>query len=69
MIHISHTGLEEAMEWEKQLLRQGGETGHNRQCAMGFHLECSDPPGESCECHCHPWHWDDNMIPQPGAAA
>lgn len=24
-----------------------------RQCAIGFHDECSDPAGEECECPCH----------------
>lgn len=26
----------------------------NRQCSIGYHEECSDPQGESCECPCHP---------------
>ena len=25
----------------------------NRQCSIGYHSECSDPAGESCECPCH----------------
>lgn len=25
----------------------------NRQCSIGYHNECSDPRGESCECPCH----------------
>lgn len=25
----------------------------NRQCSIGYHDECSDPAGESCECPCH----------------
>lgn len=25
----------------------------NRQCSIGWHGECSDPGGESCECPCH----------------
>lgn len=25
----------------------------NRQCSLGYHDECSDPAGESCECPCH----------------
>lgn len=24
-----------------------------RQCSIGWHLECSDPRGEECECPCH----------------
>jgi hypothetical protein len=27
----------------------------NRQCSLGWHDDCSDPFGESCECECHPW--------------
>jgi len=26
----------------------------NRQCSIGWHAECSDPDGETCECPCHP---------------
>ena len=26
----------------------------NRQCSIGYHGECSDPQGETCECPCHP---------------
>jgi hypothetical protein len=25
-----------------------------RQCSIGWHEECSDPSGASCECPCHP---------------
>jgi hypothetical protein len=25
----------------------------NRQCSIGWHHECSDPRGASCECPCH----------------
>lgn len=25
----------------------------NRQCSIGWHAECSDPAGASCECPCH----------------
>lgn len=25
----------------------------NRQCSIGWHGECSDPAGASCECPCH----------------
>jgi len=25
----------------------------NRQCSIGYHMECSDPLGERCECPCH----------------
>lgn len=25
----------------------------NRYCSIGYHLKCSDPNGESCECPCH----------------
>jgi hypothetical protein len=25
----------------------------NRQCSIGWHGECSDPEGVSCECPCH----------------
>jgi len=24
-----------------------------RQCSIGWHAECSDPAGVSCECPCH----------------
>jgi hypothetical protein len=27
----------------------------NRQCSIGYHDECSDPNGISCECPCHKW--------------
>jgi hypothetical protein len=26
----------------------------NRQCAIGYHAECTDPEGETCGCPCHP---------------
>lgn len=26
----------------------------NRQCSIGWHTECSDPAGATCECPCHP---------------
>lgn len=26
----------------------------NRQCATGYHNECSDPDGLGCGCPCHP---------------
>lgn len=29
--------------------------GTNRQCAIGWHSECSDPNGEECTCPCH-WY-------------
>jgi hypothetical protein len=25
----------------------------NRQCSIGYHDECSDPAGETCQCPCH----------------
>jgi len=25
----------------------------NRQCSIGWHSECSDPAGTSCDCPCH----------------
>ena len=25
----------------------------NRQCSIGYHDECTDPAGETCECPCH----------------
>lgn len=25
----------------------------NRQCSIGWHSECTDPAGRSCECPCH----------------
>jgi hypothetical protein len=25
----------------------------NRQCSIGYHRECSDPQGVTCECPCH----------------
>ena len=25
----------------------------NRQCSIGYHLECSDPSGNECGCPCH----------------
>jgi hypothetical protein len=31
----------------------GAVLGFNRQCSIGYHMECSDPQGEECECPCH----------------
>ena len=25
----------------------------NRQCSIGWHNECSDPAGQTCQCPCH----------------
>jgi hypothetical protein len=61
MIHISVPAPEgrEANAWTDQLIRRGADIGINRQCAIGYHEECSDPPGESCHCHCHPWETEE----------
>ena len=40
-------------EWTKRLLTHAREHGTNRQCSIGWHGECSDPRGESCQCICH----------------
>lgn len=36
-----------------RLSRAGAGLGVNRQCSIGWHDECSDPEGESCQCKCH----------------
>lgn len=42
--------------WTDRLLTIAREqAGTNRQCSIGWHLECSDPKGEKCRCTCHPW--------------
>lgn len=33
--------------------RRPYDHARNRQCSIGWHEECSDPSGESCECPCH----------------
>lgn len=44
---------ETAMEWTTRVLTHAREHGTNRQCSIGWHEECSDPRGESCQCLCH----------------
>ncbi len=33
--------------------RQPYDHPRNRQCSIGWHMECSDPAGKSCKCPCH----------------
>lgn len=35
------------------MIRAGAAAGKNRQCAIGWHAECSDPNGYTCQCPCH----------------
>lgn len=39
--------------YTSRLLSHAREHGTNRQCSIGWHDECSDPRGESCQCLCH----------------
>jgi hypothetical protein len=34
-------------------IRAGAAMGIFRQCSIGYHFECSDPPGDECRCRCH----------------
>lgn len=40
--------------WTDYLAGKGAKRNINRQCSIGWHLDCSSPSGEDCECHCHP---------------
>jgi hypothetical protein len=40
--------------------RRPYDHARNRQCSIGYHDECSDPAGETCECPCHT-----TMLPKP----
>lgn len=44
---------EEAGKWTDRVLSHAKEYGTNRQCSIGWHGECSDRSGESCQCLCH----------------
>jgi hypothetical protein len=33
--------------------RRPYDHSRNRQCSIGWHDECSDPAGVTCECPCH----------------
>jgi hypothetical protein len=39
--------------WTNRVLSHSREHEVNRQCSIGWHAECSDPDGESCQCICH----------------
>jgi hypothetical protein len=43
--------------------RQPYDHRRNRQCSIGYHEECSDPAGDTCECPCHktPARGDDEL--------
>jgi hypothetical protein len=43
-----------APTWTDYMSLKGAAEGINRQCAIGWHEECSDPEGDECKCHCHP---------------
>jgi len=58
MIHIeapTPPGWDGGGNWTDELVRRGEKKGINRQCSIGYHEECSDPSGDECRCHCHPW--------------
>lgn len=40
-------------EWTNRVLSHSREHEVNRQCSIGWHDECSDPSGDSCQCICH----------------
>lgn len=50
---------ESSEDYTKRLMGASGSAPRpydhkrNRQCSIGYHDECSDPEGESCECPCH----------------
>jgi len=44
---------EDAGKWTDRVLTHAKEHGTNRQCSIGWHMECSDPDGEECMCLCH----------------
>lgn len=35
------------------LIREGSKRDIFRQCSLGWHMECSDPSGDDCQCGCH----------------
>lgn len=46
---------EDSDAYTNRLLSNPGPYDHrrNRQCSIGWHMECSDPIGASCKCPCH----------------
>ena len=44
---------EDPVAWTGRVLSHAQEHGTNRQCSIGWHEECSDPYGYSCQCLCH----------------
>jgi hypothetical protein len=44
---------ESASDYTRRLLSHAREAGTFRQCSIGYHEECSDQYGESCQCSCH----------------
>jgi hypothetical protein len=54
MLHIETDGPEGETD---RMAKAGAAKGIFRQCAIGYHLECSDPPGYECCCPCHPIIW------------
>lgn len=52
---------ESDVEWTQRLIDER-LPGVNRQCAIGYHSECSDPDGEDCTCGCHWYSLEDYII-------
>jgi hypothetical protein len=44
---------ESAAAYTDRLLTLARQHGTFRQCSIGYHEECSDQFGESCNCSCH----------------
>lgn len=44
---------EDEFKWTRRLLTHAQQHGTNRQCSIGWHGECSDPAGDTCQCLCH----------------
>lgn len=44
---------EDAVKWTGRLLSHAREHRTNRQCSIGYHGECSNPSGDTCNCLCH----------------
>lgn len=44
---------ETAAAYTDRLLTLARQHGTFRQCSIGYHDECSDQYGESCNCSCH----------------
>lgn len=44
---------ESTAAWTDRLMTRAREHGTFRQCSIGWHEECSDQYGDSCQCSCH----------------